>query len=58
MSRRLAAIVALVVGAATLVLAVVLAVTEFPRGLGLPEHSRPCASERVHIGCRPHADGS
>ena len=35
MSRRLAAIVALVVGAATVVLAVVLAVTEFPRGLGL-----------------------
>ena len=33
--RRLAAIVALVVGAATIVLAVVLAVTEFPRGLGL-----------------------
>ena len=35
MSRRLAAIVALVVGTATVVLAVVLAVTEFPRGLGL-----------------------
>ena len=34
MSRRLAA-TALVVGAATLVLAVVLAVGEFPRGLGL-----------------------
>ena len=33
--RRLAAIVALVVGTATVVLAVVLAVTEFPRGLGL-----------------------
>ena len=33
--RRVAAIVALVVGAATIVLAVVLAVTEFPRGLGL-----------------------
>ena len=35
MSRRLAALVALVVGAATIVLAVAVAVTEFPRGLGL-----------------------
>ena len=35
MSRRLAAIVALVVGAATIVLAVVVAVSEFPRGLVL-----------------------
>ena len=33
--RRLAAVVALVVGAATVVLAVVVAVSEFPRGLGL-----------------------
>ena len=35
MRRRLAAIVALVVGAATIALAVAVAVTEFPRGLGL-----------------------
>jgi diacylglycerol kinase family enzyme len=35
MSRRLAAIVALVVGAATIALAVAVAVTEFPRGLAL-----------------------
>ena len=35
MRRRLAAIVALVVGAATVALAVVVAVSEFPRGLGL-----------------------
>ena len=35
MRRRLAAIVALVVGAATLALAVAVAVSEFPRGLGL-----------------------
>ena len=35
MSRRLAAIVALVVGAATLALAVAVAVSEFPRGLVL-----------------------
>jgi diacylglycerol kinase family enzyme len=34
-SRRLAAIVALLVGAATIALAVALAVSEFPRGLGL-----------------------
>ena len=33
MSRRLAAIVALVVGAATVALAVAVAVSEFPRGL-------------------------
>ena len=33
MTRRLAALVALVVGAATLVLAVVVAISEFPRGL-------------------------
>ena len=32
MTRRLAALVALVVGAATLVLAVVVAISEFPRG--------------------------
>ena len=35
MSRRLAATVALVVGTATLVLAIAVAVSEFPRGLGL-----------------------
>ena len=35
MRRRLAAIVALVVGAATIALAVAVTVTEFPRGLGL-----------------------
>ena len=35
MSRRLAAITALLVGAATIALAVVEAATEFPRGLGL-----------------------
>ena len=35
MSRRLAAIVALLVGAATVALAVAVAVSEFPRGLGL-----------------------
>ena len=35
MRRRLAAIVALVVGAATVLLAIVVAVSEFPRGLGL-----------------------
>ncbi len=35
MRRRLAAIVALVVGAATIALAVAVAVTEFPRGLGI-----------------------
>ena len=35
MRRRLAAIVALVVGAATVALAVAVAVSEFPRGLGL-----------------------
>ena len=35
MKRRLAALVALVVGAATLVLAVAVAVDEFPRGLVL-----------------------
>ena len=35
MSRRLAAIVALVVGAATIALALAIAVSEFPRGLGL-----------------------
>src|ERR1044072_5367643 len=35
MSRRLAAIVALVVGTATLALGIVVAVNEFPRGLGL-----------------------
>ena len=35
MRRRLAALVALVVGAATVALAVAVAVTEFPRGLGL-----------------------
>ena len=35
MSRRLAALVALVVGAATIVLAVAVAVNEFPRGLVL-----------------------
>ena len=35
MSRRLAALVALVVGAATIVLAVAVAVSEFPRGLVL-----------------------
>ena len=33
MKRRLAAIVALVVGAATIVLAIAVAVSEFPRGL-------------------------
>ena len=33
MKRRLLALVALVVGAATVVLAVVVAVSEFPRGL-------------------------
>ena len=35
MRRRLAAFVALVVGAATLALAVAVAISEFPRGLGL-----------------------
>ena len=35
MSRRLAATVALVVGTATLVLAIAVAVSEFPRGLGM-----------------------
>ncbi len=35
MSRRLAAILALVLGAATLVLALAVAVTEFPRGLAI-----------------------
>ena len=35
MSRRLAATVALVVGTATLVLAIAVAVSEFPRGLGI-----------------------
>ena len=35
MRRRLAAIVALVVGAATIALAVAVAVSEFPRGLGV-----------------------
>ena len=35
MRRRLAALVALVVGAATIALAVAVAVSEFPRGLGL-----------------------
>ena len=35
MSRRLAATVALVVGTATLVLAIAVAVSEFPRGLGV-----------------------
>jgi diacylglycerol kinase family enzyme len=35
MKRRLAAIVALVVGTATLALAVAVAISEFPRGLGL-----------------------
>ena len=35
MRRRLAALVALVVGAATVALAVAVAVSEFPRGLGL-----------------------
>ncbi|MGW1339536.1 diacylglycerol/lipid kinase family protein [Kribbella sp. NPDC002412] len=35
MKRRVAAVVALVVGAATAVLAVVVAVSEFPRGLGV-----------------------
>ena len=35
MRRRVMAVVALVVGAATVVLAVVVAVSEFPRGLGL-----------------------
>ena len=34
-AQRLAAIVALVVGAATVVLAIAVAVSEFPRGLGL-----------------------
>ena len=35
MRRRLAALVALVVGAATVCLAIAMAVSEFPRGLGL-----------------------
>ena len=35
MRQRLAAIVALVVGAATIALAVAVAVSEFPRGLGV-----------------------
>ena len=35
MRRRLAAIVALVVGAATIALAIAVAVSEFPRGLGV-----------------------
>ena len=35
MRRRLAAMIALVVGAATIVGAVAIAVSEFPRGLGL-----------------------